>query len=113
MTKKTAKISPKSTTNIVPLGDRVLVKPMSSEELKGTKKVDFGIIIPDTVSKERGGQGKVIAVGEGRHIDGKLVPVAVKPGDAVVFSKYSYDEVEYDGEEYYLLKEENILAILK
>lgn len=102
-----------SKSKIQPLGDRVLVRPFTEEELKGGKKGNYGIIIPDTVSKEKSAQGKVLAVGEGRWEDGKVVPVRVKVGDTVFFSRYSYDEVEQDGEELYLLKEDNILAVIK
>lgn len=97
---------------IVPLGDRVLIRPFSQEDLDN-KTNNYGIIIPDTVSKEKSAQGKVLAVGEGKLVDGKLVPVRVKVGETVVFSKYSYDEVTQDDEELYLLKEENILAVIK
>lgn len=96
---------------ILPLGDRVLVKPFTEEDLK--KKSVSGIIIPDTVSKEKSAQGKVLEVGPGRYLEGKLIPVGVKRGDTVFFSKYGYDEVELNGEELYLIREENILAILK
>jgi chaperonin GroES len=107
MTKKTG-----AKSEIKPLGDRVLVRPFTEEDIKGRKNAS-GIIIPDTVSKEKSAQGKVLEVGPGRFVDGKLIPVAVKKGDTVFFSKYSYDEVEQDGEELYLMREENILAILK
>lgn len=100
------------TAKIIPLGDRVLVKPFTEADLrKGKEKSTF--ILPDSVSKEKSAQGKVFAVGEGKIMDGKLQPVRVKVGDTVFFSKYSYDEIEQDEEEFYLLKEENILAILK
>lgn len=94
---------------IIPLGDRVVLKPLSMEEQTTTLS---GIIIPDTVSKEKPEQGKVVAVGEGRWEGGKRVPVSLKIGDRVVFSRYGYDEVKLDGEEYYILKEENILAVI-
>lgn len=97
-------------SKIIPLGDRVLVKPVSEEELS---KTSSGIIIPETVSKEKPETGTVIAVGEGKWEDGKRVPVSVKVGDKVVFSRYGYDEVKLEGEEYYILKEENVLAIIK
>ena len=97
---------------IKPLADRVLVKPFTEEEVKGEKN-HYGIIIPDTVSKEKSAQGKVMAVGEGKWVDGKLVPMRIKVGDTIIFSKYSYDEVEYKGAELYLLKEENVLAVIK
>ncbi len=105
-TKKTA--NPR--TELLPLGDRVIIRPLSVEEVSKTYS---GIIIPDTVSKERSEQGEVIAVGEGRLQDGKRVPVSVKKGDRVVFSKYGYDEVKIDEKEYYILREENILAVIK
>ncbi|MEX2014000.1 MAG: co-chaperone GroES [Parcubacteria group bacterium] len=98
---------------IKPFGDRVLVRPFTEDEVKGGQKNHYGIIIPDTVSKEKSAQGKILAVGEGKLIDGKLVPIRLKVGDIVVFSKYGYDEVEQGGEELYLLKEESILAVIK
>lgn len=100
---------------IKPFGDRILIRPFTEEALKQArgKKSSFDIILPDSVMKEKSAQGKVLAVGEGKIIDGKLVPIRVKVGNIVIFSKYGYDEVEYGGEELYLLKEENILAIIK
>lgn len=96
---------------IIPLGDRILVKPLSSDDIKKTKS---GIIIPETVSKERPEQGKVIAVGEGRLTDdGKIIKLRVKVGDTILFSKYGPDEVKVDGEEYIILREENVLAVIK
>jgi len=94
---------------IVPLGDRVLVKPVREED----KKTKSGIIIPETIDKEKPEQGKVIAVGEGKYENGELVAPRVKVGDTIIFSKYSPDEIKVEGEEYYILKEENILAIIK
>jgi len=96
--------------NITPLGDRVLVKPASENEKKSTS----GIIIPETIDKEKPQQGKVVAVGEGRITDGgNLIPVTVKKGDTVIFSKYGPDEIKVGGEEYYILNESNILAVIK
>lgn len=103
----------KKDKKIAPLGDRVLVRPFNEGETDGVKKKSYGIIIPDSVSKDKSGEGKVVAVGEGKIVDGKKIPVAVKVGDIVIFSKYGYDEVEIGGEELYLLKEDNILAIIK
>jgi chaperonin GroES len=88
-----------------------LIKPFTKEDLE--KKNDFGIILPDSDNKEKSEQGKVIAVGVGEWKDGKLLPVSVSVGDIVAFSKYGYDEVTVDEEEYFLVKEENILAIIK
>jgi chaperonin GroES len=92
---------------VSPLGDRVLLKPVAAETT-----TSFGIIIPDT-AKEKPEQGTVVAVGPGkRSDDGKLVPVSVKVGERVMFSKYGYDEVKVEGVEYYLVSEANILAVL-
>ncbi|KKQ77949.1 MAG: hypothetical protein A3A96_04210 [Candidatus Zambryskibacteria bacterium RIFCSPLOWO2_01_FULL_39_39] len=99
----------KVVSKITPLGDRILLKPFSQDEMSTTAS---GIIIPDTVSKEKPEQGKVVAIGIGRWEDGKRVPMSLKVGDKVVFSRYGYEEVKFDGEEYYILKEENILAII-
>jgi chaperonin GroES len=112
--KQKAKGGPKVQTGngrIVPIGSRVLVKPFTKEELEN--KSNFGIILPDSDTKEKSEQGKVLAVGTGDLKDGKRVPPDVKVGDKVVFSKYGYDEFTIDGEDYYLIKEENILAVLK
>lgn len=97
---------------IMPLGDRVLVKPLGAGE---DKKNKAGIIIPDTIGKEKPERGKVVAVGEGRwNEDGDgLVPMRVKVGQTVIFSKYSPDEIKIEGEEYFILKEESILAVIK
>lgn len=104
--------APKSlASKIEPLYDRVVLKPLSEEE---ASKTASGIIIPDTVSKEKPEQGQVVAVGEGKvGDDGKRIPMSLKVGDRVVFSRYGYDEVKLDGEEYYILKEDNILAIIR
>ncbi len=97
--------------SLSPMGDRVVIKPLSSEEM-GTTTAS-GIIIPDT-AKEKPEQGKVVAVGPGKwNEDGDArIPVSVKVGDKVMFSKYGYDEVKVGGVEYYLVSESNILAIL-
>ncbi len=102
------------TAGILPLGDRVLVRPFTEEEARGEKgNKHYGIILPESISKEKSAQGQVMAVGEGKFVDGKLVPVQVRVGDVVLFSKYGYDEVEHNGEELYLLKEDNLLAVIK
>jgi len=96
------------TLSIRPLADRVVVKPVE----KGEKTVS-GIIIPDTASKEKPAKGTVVAVGPGRFEDGKLVPMTLKVGDKVIFSKYGYDEVKVDGEDYFVLTEASVLAVIK
>ncbi len=98
-------------SNIIPLGDRVLVKPTQKDE---GKKTASGIIIPETIDKEKPEQGKVVAVGNGRMNDeGNVIPMSVKEGDTVMFSKYGPEEIKVDGEEYYILSETSILAVIK
>jgi chaperonin GroES len=93
---------------IRPLHDRILVK---REEEKEVKK--GGIIIPDT-AKEKPQEGKVIAVGGGKvNEDGKKIPLDVKAGDKILFGKYSGSEVTLDDEEYLILREEDVLAIIE
>lgn len=112
--KATKAISKKASTPrgpVTPLGDRVLLKPLSASDM--ASKTASGILIPDTVSKEKPEQGTVVAVGPGRIGDDNVrIPVAVEVGDRVVFSKYGYDEVKVDGVEYYLVSEQNILAVI-
>lgn len=111
MKKKTARkvVAHKANSiGIIPISDRILIRPISKEETTAS-----GIIIPDTVSKEKPEQGTVVAVGAGKYEDGKLVPVRVKVGDVVVFSKYGYDEIKQNGEEYFILREDSILAVIK
>jgi len=92
---------------IKPLGDRVLIERLEAEE-----RSEGGIIIPDT-AKEKPVEGRVIAVGEGRHTeDGKLVPMNVKEGDRVIYSKYAGTEVKIEGKEYLIMREDDILGIV-
>ena len=109
--KTSPKIQAKKDIKIVPLGSRVLIKPFTKEELQ--PKNSFGIILPDSGSKDKSEQGIVLALGPGEYHDGKLVTPKVKVGDKVVFSKYGYEDVNINDEELYLIKEENILAVLK
>lgn len=92
--------------NIKPLGDRVVLKVVEVEE-----KTASGIYVPDT-AKEKPQQGVIEAVGPGRYEDGKLVPMTVKAGDRVLYSKYAGTEVKHEGEELLILKESDLLAIL-
>ena len=93
---------------IRPLHDRILIK---RQEEKETRK--GGIIIPDS-AKEKPQEGKVIAVGNGKvNEDGKKIPLDVKTGDKILFGKYSGSEVTLDNEEYLILREEDVLAILE
>ncbi len=94
---------------IKPLGDHVIVKPITEDEV--TKA---GIVLPDTVDKDRPEKGEVVAVGEGRLLNnGERAPMSVKVGDKVVFKKYSPDEIKVDDEEYLVISESDILAILE
>ncbi|MFH1854263.1 MAG: co-chaperone GroES [Candidatus Omnitrophota bacterium] len=94
--------------SIQPLGDRVLVKRLEAEE-----KTKGGIVLPDT-AKEKPQKGEVVAVGKGRVLEsGKVEPVEVKKGDKVLFGKYSGNEITHKEEEYLIMKEEDILAIIK
>ncbi|MBI4118238.1 MAG: co-chaperone GroES [Parcubacteria group bacterium] len=102
-------MSTKKPKEIIPLGDRVLIEPLEDE-----KRTDSGIIIPDTAKGERPQMGKVVAVGEGKRNDnGDLVPMTVKKGNVVLFSKYGPDEIKVEGEEFLITSESNILAIIK
>ena len=92
---------------IRPLQDRVIVKRLPEEE-----KTKGGIFIPDS-AKEKPQEGKVVAVGKGKvNEDGKLIPLDVKAGDRILFSKYSGTEVKIDGEEHLIMREDDILGIL-
>lgn len=94
--------------NIRPLHDRLIVKRFEEEE-----KTKGGIIIPDN-AKEKPQQGEVIAVGSGKILeDGKKVPLEVKKGDRVLFGKYSGSEIKIDGNEYLMMREDDILGILE
>ena len=90
-----------------PLHDRILVERLEEQE-----QMRGGIIIPDT-AKEKPQEGKVIAVGNGKVTDeGKKLPLDVKAGDRILFGKYSGSEVKIDGDEYLILREEDVLGIL-
>ncbi len=92
---------------LVPLGDKIVLKQLAAEET--TKS---GIMLPGQ-AKEKPQEAEVIAVGPGGNIDGKDVIMQVKPGDKVIYSKYSGTEVELDGEEYIIVKQNDILAIVE
>lgn len=101
-----------SEVKITPLGDRAVVRPLTDEEA-GTVSAS-GIIIPETAKKEKPEQGIVVAVGKGKwDEDGeKRIPMDVKVGDKIVFSKYGYDEIKVDDKDYFIVGESSILAIL-
>lgn len=93
---------------ITPIGDKILVKRLQAEE-----KTKGGIVLPET-AKEKPKEGKIVALGQGRLLDnGKRAPFTVNEGDRVIFTSYAGSEVKFDGEEYLILSEDEILAIIK
>ncbi len=94
---------------IKPLSDHILIEPLEIEE-----KTKTGILLPKTMEKEKPEQGKIIAVGPGRKMSsGKIIPMNVKVGDTVLFTKYGPNEIKIEDKEYLIAKEEDILAILE
>jgi len=93
--------------NLKPLEDRIVVKPLEEEETTVS-----GIVIPDT-AKEKPQEGKVVAVGPGRFEDGQRVPMDVKAGDSVIYSKYGGTEVKVEGDEYLILSARDVLAVVE
>jgi chaperonin GroES len=95
--------------NIKPLSDHILIEPISQEE-----KTKSGIFLPQTIEKERSEQGNVIAVGPGKKLSsGKRIPMEVKKGNKVLFTKYGPNEIKVGDKEYLIAKEEDILAIIE
>ena len=95
-----------TSTKVTPLSDRVVVRAMEeTEQMRG------GLFIPDT-AKEKPQQGEIIAVGPGKYEDGKLVPMTVKIGDKVLYGKYSGTEVTLDNEQFLILRESDVLAVI-
>ena len=93
---------------IRPLDDRIVVQPLEAEE-----KSSGGILLPDT-AKEKPQRGKVIAVGEGRAADdGTRIPLTVKVGDEVLYGKYAGTEIKYDGDEFKILRESEVLGLFE
>jgi chaperonin GroES len=94
-------------SKIKPLGDRVLVRPLQKEET-----TRGGIVLPDS-AKEKPQEGEIIAIGKGKWVNDKFIPLDVKVGDKVIYSKYGGDEIKIDGEEVKLLREDDILAVFE
>lgn len=93
---------------IQPLSDKILIKPMPKEE-----RTASGIVLPDTMSKDRPEMGEVLAVGPGRPgDDNDLIPVSVKVGQKVYFTKYGPTEIKVEGEEYLIVEEKDVLAVI-
>ena len=103
----TATASTHTSLKLKPIGDRVIVQRLGSAE-----KTKSGLYLPDT-AQEKPQEGKVIAVGSGRTLkNGKVIPLAVKAGDKIIFGKYSGSEIKVDDKEYVFLNEDEILAIV-
>jgi chaperonin GroES len=100
----------KDREHIKPLGDRVLIDPVSKED--SNIKSNSGIIIPETIDQKQTNKGKVIAIGDGKYDNnGNFIPMNLKKGDKVMFQWG--DKIEVDEKEYFIVSEENILAIIK
>ena len=98
--------------NIKPLGDRVLIQALSDEER--VKKTKSGIVIPETVDKEKVDRGRVVEVGPGKTDEkGKKIPMSVKKGQLVIFPEFSAEKIKVGDDEYYIVGEGNILAIIE
>ena len=93
--------------SIKPLEDRILVKSVDAEQTTAS-----GLVIPDT-AKEKPQEGEVLAVGPGRFEDGQRLPLDIKVGDKVIYSKYGGTEVKYNNEEYLILSSRDVLAVLE
>jgi len=94
--------------NIRPLYDRIVVKRIESGET-----MQGGLYIPDS-AKEKPQEGEVVAVGKGKRLeDGKVIPLDVKPGDRILFGKYSGSDIKIDGEEYLIMREDEVLGVLE
>lgn len=95
--------------NIKPLSNHILIEPDIKEE-----KTESGILLPETAEKDRPEKGKVVAVGPGRKTSaGKIIPLDVKVGDKVIFTKYGPNEIEIEDKKYLIAREDDILAIIK
>ncbi|OGT56345.1 MAG: co-chaperone GroES [Gammaproteobacteria bacterium RIFCSPHIGHO2_12_FULL_42_10] len=100
MTKKSSKIRP--------LSDRIVVEPVEAETTTAG-----GIVIPDTSDKDKPMQGTVIAIGNGKYIDGKIVPLQISVGDRILFGKYAGTNIKLEGTEYLVMREEDALGVIE
>lgn len=97
-----------ATPKIRPLSDRIVVEPHEAET-----KTKGGIVLPDTADKDKPMQGKVIAIGNGKYIEGKLQPLQVKVGDTVLFGKYAGTNIKLDGTEFLVMREEDVMGVME
>lgn len=93
---------------IRPLSDRIVVEPKELES-----KTAGGIVIPDTADKDKPMRGKVVAIGSGKYIDGKLQPLQIKVGDEVLFGKYAGTAIKFDEKEWLVMREEDVMGVLE
>lgn len=92
---------------IRPLADRIVVEPKETES-----KTAGGIVIPDTADKDKPIEGTVVAIGNGRYVDGKLQPLQVKVGDVILFGKYAGTNVKLNSKEYLVMREEDVMGVV-
>ncbi|HSW71349.1 MAG TPA: co-chaperone GroES [Gammaproteobacteria bacterium] len=93
---------------IRPLGDRLVVEPQELET-----KTPGGIFIPDTADKDKPIQGTVLAIGQGKYVDGKMLPLQVKVGDKVLFGKYAGTNIKFSEKEYLVMREEDVMGVVE
>jgi len=98
----------KKSPKIRPLGDRLVVEPQELES-----KTAGGILIPDTADKDKPMQGTVLAIGQGRYVDGKMLPLQVKVGDKVLFGKYAGTNIKFSEKEFLVMREEDVMGVVE
>ncbi|VVC76726.1 10 kDa chaperonin [Aquicella siphonis] len=98
----------KNTPKIRPLSDRIVVEPKEVES-----KTAGGIVIPDTADKDKPMQGTVLAIGNGKYIDGKMQPLQVKVGDRVLFGKYAGTNIKLEDREFLVMREEDVMGVIE
>lgn len=97
-----------STPNIRPLSDRIVVQPKELES-----KTAGGIVIPDTADKDKPMQGTVVAIGNGKYIEGKMQPLQVKVGDKILFGKYAGTNIKLNDTDYLVMREEDVMGVIE
>jgi chaperonin GroES len=97
-----------ATPKIRPLSDRIVVEPKETES-----KTAGGIVIPDTADKDKPMEGIVIAIGNGRYVDGKVLPLQVKVGDKILFGKYAGTNFKFSNKDYLVMREEDVVGVLE
>ena|SRR3990167_7653436 len=95
-------------SKIRPLSDRIVVEPKETES-----KTAGGIVIPDTADKDKPMQGTVIATGNGKYVDGKILPLQVKVGETILFGKYAGTNFKFDGKDYLVMREEDVVGVIE